>query len=191
MAKKIVPLTLMVAFFCWLSSAQAYTVYFGFGEGIDFNAIDGFDLFVSHDCSDPLHHLTMNTYSKGTTDPNGRNGAVPPDYIPGSITAYDIYLTHYGVSALRNYYNEIPGWDTNFQPGIVISLEASNPFELQDIDLNSITPTGSYEGPWTIIETKSPDSITYIAAAPVPIPAAAWLLGAGLAGLFGFSRRNI
>ncbi len=26
--------------------------------------------------------------------------------------------------------------------------------------------------------------------APVPIPAAAWLLGAGLAGLLGFSRRN-
>lgn len=187
--KKILVSALVVSTFFGASVASAYTVYFEFGSGIDFDLVDGFDLFTSNDIGNPLADLSLTIYDQGTTSGTGSSGATPQNYL-GVVEAYDTTIATYGVTSSREHYNgDFAGWDTNFIPGTVLSISAAKAFSLTDIVLNSLSTSGKYEGPYSITTETISDGMVYTASA-VPIPAAVWLLGAGLSGLVAMRRKN-
>ncbi len=65
------------------------------------------------------------------------------------------------------------------------SFDLDDPFEL--VKFTTTEGENLYATGKIILKSLSPEGAVF---APVPIPAAVWLLGAGLAGLLGFNRRN-
>jgi len=59
---------------------------------------------------------------------------------------------------------------------------------------NSITPSGTDGNPWfdfQVTDTIEPDYVGVSVVAPVPLPAAGWLLLASVGVLTGLGRRKI
>jgi hypothetical protein len=192
MKKLYVALSVSLSVFFGAVTANAYTAYFEFGDGLNFDILQGFDLFAgAGGGTDKPGDLSMTLYYQGAATPIGTVGSIPHDLVPGAVVAYDIFPASYGVSALRNYDSgSVPGWDTNFIPGTVLSLTSAAPFTLYQIDLLATNPSGHYLEPYTISSLAIADGMIYTAANPVPVPAAAWLLGSGLLGLIGLRRKN-
>jgi hypothetical protein len=188
MKKFYIAFSVSLSLFLCTITAEAYTVYFEFSDGLQFDDIQGFDLFTSAEIADPLS-LSMALYSQGSTSPTGKDGAIPLNYA-GIFEAYDIFLANYGVSSLRNFDSgDIPGWDTNFTPGTVLSISSPVTFSFDEIVLLAGTESGLYEGQYAVHTEAIADGMIYTASA-VPVPGAVWLLGAGLSGLVALRRRT-
>ncbi|NPV04892.1 MAG: VPLPA-CTERM sorting domain-containing protein [Syntrophaceae bacterium] len=155
------------------------TVYFAVDNTLNFDLLDGFDLFTSVGVN-PIEQLTLSVRYQSA------GGAVPNDIvIPPSTTIkmWDIMLTNYGV------YGEKAN-PLNLQPGVVLMLTGTPTFSLTNIQLLSDDhSSGFYNLPYQIIQTAYLDGTLYTATNAVPIPAAAWLLGSGLIGLVALRRR--
>ncbi|MEL6830954.1 MAG: VPLPA-CTERM sorting domain-containing protein, partial [Pseudomonadota bacterium] len=71
---------------------------------------------------------------------------------------------------------------------VVITLKAGNGFGAFLLDLTGGAPL---TGTWAATKDLSHASIYYNGeVAPIPLPAAAWMFLTGLAGFFGWRRRN-
>jgi len=143
--------------------ASAYTVEFNVDSSLALNEIVGFEFDV----------VGVDANTLGLT----RGAAVPLEW--------DVFPT---------IANTISGTDMSFgsfplSAGNVLTMTSASMFSLGNFIFASTNPGGSYPYPFFINESPISDGMTYTASA-VPVPAAVWLLGAGLSGLVALRRKN-
>ena len=179
----------LLIFLTSVVSVNAYTAYLAVGNGLDYDLLDGIDVFV--DIADPINNLTLNVYYQSGVDlnaaPHGFTGAVPDNLelpLPiGTIMSWDIFLTNYGANAASEL-------DIPLSLGMVLSLTSASEFNLSDIKLLSdVSPSGFYNLPYSIIEEDFLSGKLYTTTA-VPIPPAILLFASGLVGIVGLRRKK-
>ncbi len=185
--KKILILTLVLLFTTGLAVANAYTVYFGIDETLDFSLVNGFGIEIDA----PMDTLTFEaTFQNekinipGTGEEIG--GSVPNQMAPGFPWDFFATTVPNGISAYDASYG-------TFQliPGIVLTITGGNSFSITDVIIaNNNDPNGEYPHPVRLLPPRSVDNgVMMFVASEVPIPGALYLLGSGILGLIGIGRR--
>lgn len=191
MKKNLMFSIFLMIFFVSVVSANAYTAYFAVDNTLNFDILDGFDIFVNplpDDTYDIPTDLTFAIYHRGdpaiTVDGKSLTGAVPDEFNIGNshIVPWDIFRTFYGVSGS----NEL---GVNLSAGLICSLSSQTEFTAK-FSLNSDDArNGAYieVAPYTIAVQNLEDGTLYTAT-NVPIPATALLFLSGIFGLVGIRR---
>ena len=173
---KQIAVFIAAAFLVFYSNvARAYTVEFNVDSSLALDEIVGFEFDVVGVDANTLE-LT-------------RGAAVPPDLMAGF--PWDVFPT---------IANTIFGIDMSFgsfplSEGNVLTMTSASTFTLGDFIFGSFTSNGAYPYPFFINETPISGGMAYTVSAnqdvpAVPVPAAVWLLGSGLAGLVALRRKK-
>jgi hypothetical protein len=157
--------------------ARAYTVEFNVDSSLALDEIIGFEFDV----------VGVNANTLELT----RGAAVPPDLtelLPGF--PWDVFPTTATIAGIDMSFGSFP-----LSTGNVLTMTSDSTFTLGNFIFASLTSDGAYPHPFFINESPISGGMAYTASATqnvpaVPVPAAVWLLGSGLAGLIALRRRN-
>jgi hypothetical protein len=108
----------------------------------------------------------------------------PSDFGPGTGTAFIIPDSGLGSVFGLSFAEQILFVPADYQSGAY--LGGASTYDKETFASLGME-VGTYTWSWGAGNTA--DSFTLVVGNPVPIPAAAWLLGSGLIGLFGLKRR--
>lgn len=169
-------------------TANAYTVFFGVDNTLDFSQISGFGFDVVGASPDDL---TLTVRYQGTSvDVAGesRVGGVPKAF--SSTYPWEIFATMSGFSGFDWSFGTFP-----LEPGIILSLDGVSEFTLENFVLsNSNDSDGMYRLPYFLNAVSlDGDGALYMASASttvIPIPSTVLLLGSGLFGLVALRRKR-
>ena len=178
------------------TTANAYTAFVGLDDSFDLTSVVGFQFNVSGVTSD---QLSLMIYYQGDTVGvcgENRNRAVPGAFTgPWHIGPQSTDpTTFWGFD--QDFIFLLDDNLTPLSSGIILSLEADTPFSLVNFILVGVNPDGDpYLYDLNMIETsmegcREGGGMEYTFSV-VPIPGSLVLLGSGLIGLIGFSRRRM
>jgi len=205
MNKLLIPLLLAFSF---SANATVISTFYGDDDGFGVGAIDTIDPNVSNnDVSDaPLtdSRLIGTGFLAGPFNPIG---GFDPFVLDGDIISASLTLR----AGSFDSDNSVDGQNQIFLDGLLVdtafidgfSTANSNLVETRTIDLDmaffALLADGNVSLLGTVISEASGSGSFQVdflrldittAPAVVPVPAAAWLFGSALLGLFGFSRRK-
>ena len=147
----------------------------------------------------PTYGLLTTSTDIETRDPGGWGQFTGLDAAVGNYPIYFVDVNG-GLASTDAYFasNPLQLFSPSFNGGVGInglarvgdSVEFYAMFVDQDGNEFFEGDYASFGGSWTLGFAGGVASLAYVTAAPVPIPAAVWLFGSGLLGLFGIGRRK-